>query len=106
VIYYGQEEGELASQLLLLGPGAYHLSARVAGASASAQSLAWTVTCANSTGTIGRFPLDAAQAAQGWSFTVPENCPAQRLALLGTMSEVPQQADVTISGLKLERVNG
>jgi hypothetical protein len=106
VIFYGQEDGVLASQLLLLAPGAYRLAMPVAGDTGHARSLVWTLTCAGSNAQIARFALDPSAAARGWTFTVPTGCPAQRLELSGTSSDMPQQVDLTIGRLRLERQNG
>lgn len=103
VMYYGQEDGALAGELLLLGPGTYRLATPFAGDAAHARALVWSLSCANSNATIGRFALDAAAAARGWTFTVPGNCPAQKLELLGVSGDMPQQVDVTIARLELER---
>ena len=105
VIFYGQEDGPLATQLLLLAPGAYRLAMPVTGDKGHARSLAWSLTCANSTAPIGRIALDEA-AARGWAFTVPVGCAAQRLELSGVSSDMPQQVDVTIARLHLEPQRG
>ena len=106
VIFYGQEDGPLARQLLLLQPGRYRLSMQVAGEAAQAKSLVWSVTCANSNATLARMPLDATAAARGWPIEVPANCPAQKLELLGIAADLPQQADLTIGRLRLVREPG
>jgi hypothetical protein len=103
VLFYGQEDGALASQLLLLAPGRYRLSMQLSGDAARARSLVWSVTCANSNATLARIPLDAVAAAKGWPITVPDNCPAQKLELLGVAADLPQQVDLTISRLRLGR---
>jgi hypothetical protein len=105
VIFYGQEDGPLATQLLLLAPGAYRLAMPVTGDKGHARSLAWSLTCANSTTPIGRIALDEA-AARGWAFTVPAGCAAQKLELSGVSSDMPQQVDVTIARLQLEPQHG
>jgi hypothetical protein len=106
VIFYGQEDGPLASQLLLLAPGAYRLAMPVTGDTGHARSLVWTLTCANSNTAVGRFALEPAAAAQGWVFSVPTGCPAQKLELSGVSADMPQQVDVTIPRLRLERQRG
>jgi len=106
VIFYGQEDGVLASQLLLLGPGDYRLAMPVTGDVAHARSLVWTLTCVNSNTVIARFVLDPPAAARGWAFSVPAGCPAQRLELSGVSTDMPQQVDVTIPRLQLERRGG
>ena len=105
VIFYGQEDGPLATQLLLLAPGAYRLAMPLTGDKGHAHSLAWSLTCANSTTPIGRIALDEA-AARGWAFTVPASCAAQKLELSGVSSDMPQQVDVTIGRLQLEPQRG
>ena len=109
VIYYGQEDGVLAIQLLTLAPGRYRLGMRVAGDAAHASSLTWSVTCARVNEPLLAFSLaDARRAAQGLSFVVPDGCQAQYLKLVGTAPDLPQQIDVTVFGLSLlrEATNG
>jgi len=106
VIFYGQEDGALAAQLLILAPGTYRLAMPVSGDTGHAHSLVWALTCANANAPFARFALDPGVAARGWTFTVPAGCPAQRLELLGVSADMPQQVDVTIARLRLERQNG
>lgn len=106
VLFYGQEDGALASQLLLLAPGGYRLAMQLTGDVAHARSLVWTVTCANSNALLARVPFDRARAARGWSIVVPDNCPAQRLDLLGAAPDLPQQVDMIVGNLRLTRVAG
>ena len=101
VIFYGQEEGALARQLLVLSPGTYRLSSRVSGERAGAQALSWTLRCDKAAGELGRTKLAA--AAGGWTFQVPPSCRAQWLELVGAASDIPQQAEVTISDFTLTR---
>jgi len=42
-------------------------------------------------------------ASRGWTFQVPEDCPAQWLELSGRSGDIAQQSDVTITGLTLTR---
>jgi hypothetical protein len=107
VIFYGQEDGVLASQLLLLRPGAYSLAMRVSGDVAHGSALRWLVTCASNKNPLLELDLaKAAAAAGGVEFVVPESCPAQSLELSGKTQDVAQQADITITGLRLERRGG
>ena len=101
VIYYGQEEGVLASQLLILPAGNYRLVTRASGAE-QAESLRWNLVCAATNVPIASLPLDQA-VRSGWRFTVSPACPAQRLELAGNSSDAPRQADVTIHGVSLGR---
>lgn len=102
VLFYGQEDGVLASELLLLGPGDYHLSFQRAGGGSHENELIWSAQCDKTQTELSRIDLPTA-AARGWDFQVPADCPAVWLNLSGSSSDVPQQAESTISQLKLER---
>jgi len=103
-IFYGQEDGILAGQLLLLKPGRYRLSMRISGEPARANGLSWTLTCADSKAQLVSLVLsDPKNAASGIMFDVPANCAAQSLELAASAPEVAQQADVTISDFSLKR---
>ena len=108
MLFYGQEDGLLAGQLLVLSPGRYRLALRVGGEAARATTLKWTVSCVRSGQVLLSLALsDAKRAAQGVQFDVPPaDCGAQNLQLTGSAPELPQQADVTVSGLSLIRVAG
>lgn len=105
VLFYGQEDGVLASELLLLPPGGYRLSMQLTGERSHENALSWSVRCDKATTEISRVTLDAA-SARGWSFQVPPDCPAVWLDLLGSSSDMPQQSEVTITGLRLDRDGG
>lgn len=102
VIYYGQEDGALASQLLVLPPGTYRLTMRATGDLGAAQPLQWRLICASSNAEIGAAPFGAA-AVKGWAFTVAGACGAQQLQLVGSSSDMPRQVDVTINQVLLTR---
>jgi len=102
LVFYGQEDGFLASELLLLPPGAYRLSMQLLGDPARARSLNWSIWCDKAAESISSVTLDAA-AARGWNFQVPAGCSAQWLKLSGVSSDMPQQTDLTIGALKLEK---
>jgi tetratricopeptide (TPR) repeat protein len=104
VVFYGQEDGILASELLLLAPGEYRLSMQLLGDAARARILNWSVWCDKGDAPVASVSIDAA-AARGWQFTIPSGCAAQWLRLSGASGDLPQQVDVTVSGLKLEWVN-
>ncbi|HEX6660800.1 MAG TPA: hypothetical protein VF067_02895 [Sphingomicrobium sp.] len=107
VIYYGQDDGLLASQLLVLAPGRYRLAMGLAGDLTHAGSLSWTLTCAASNTQLASLRLsDPKLASSGVTFEVPASCGAQRLELIGNAPELPQQADVVVSGLNLSRMPG
>ncbi|MFL6763777.1 MAG: hypothetical protein ACJ8FO_01100 [Sphingomicrobium sp.] len=105
ILYYGQEDGFLASQLLLLPSGAYRLSMQLLGDRQRARALSWSVWCDKASEPIASATLEVA-AARGFSFQIPASCPAQWLRLAGASSDMPQQNDVTIASLKLGSVQG
>ena len=102
-IFYGQEDGALARQLLVLAPGRYRLSMRLLGDPSQAKALNWTVKCVAAQTPLVTAPLDVA-ASRGLTFDVPGGCPAQWIDLSGVSADLPQQIDVSISGLRLMRV--
>jgi hypothetical protein len=100
ILYYGQDDGTLARQLLTLKPGRYRLRMRVAGDSGSPPALNWVLSCANTSAPL----LAAALAPQvNASFIVPAGCPGQQLELRATALELPHTFDVTIGGLSLTK---
>ncbi len=100
VIYYGQEDGVLAAQLLILRPGAYRLTVRTSVDPTAAQSLQWRLVCAKSNGVIAAAPFTAV-ANRGMAITVGESCRAQQLQLFGTSTDMPRQVEVTIGEVNL-----
>jgi tetratricopeptide (TPR) repeat protein len=100
VLYYGRDNATLASQLLLLGPGTYTFVAPTNGTLQPA-TLHWRLTCTGARDPL--FELDLTARPPGARFTVPSDCQAQRLELLGTGSESPQDADVQIGPAKIEK---
>lgn len=101
VLFYGQEDGVLVRQLLLLAPGSYALSMQVSAA-VHPEALSWSVRCDKSDASIASVALNEIPG-RGLRFRVPANCPAQWLELSGSSSDMPQQSDVTISGMNLGR---
>ena len=104
ILFYGDEDGTLASQLLLLPPGNYRVSMRLLGEPARAHALTWAIWCDKAAQPLSSVTLDNA-AAHGWQFQVPPGCAAQWLKLSGIAGEMPQQVDVSISTFQLMRVS-
>ena len=102
LIFYGNEDGVLAGQLLLLTPGQYRLEMQLVGGSSRPELLQWSVRCDTSQDPFASIGVDEA-ARRGWSFSVPANCPAQRLELSGRSGDIAQQAEATITGFNLSR---
>jgi hypothetical protein len=105
VIYYGQEDGVLAQELLVLPPGTYRLTMAVSGDLARSQAMSWSIRCDRSQKPFASISLDS--APRGWVFSVPAGCPAQWLELSGASSDVAHQSEITIKSVKLlpERPN-
>jgi len=105
VLFYGNEDGTLASQLLLLSPGAYRMSMRLLGDPVRAHALIWSVWCDKAAQPLASVTLDTA-ATRGWQFAVPAGCSAQWLKLSGVSADVAQQVDLSISDLRLAKGPG
>lgn len=102
VVFYGNDDGALATQLLLLPAGTYRLQMRVVGEPVHPESLRWSLHCDKSPDLFA--DSDTGQAEHGWTFRVPANCPAQWLELSGHSADVAEQSDLTITGLTLVQV--
>jgi hypothetical protein len=102
VVFYGDEDGTLASQLLVLPPGTYRMAMQLTGDPARAHSLTWALWCDKAAQPLASVTLDTA-AASGWQFQVPPGCTAQWLKLSGVSGDVAQQIDVSIGGLTLSK---
>jgi len=101
VIYYGERDGILARQLIVLGPGLYRLVAP-ASSGANDDRLWWSVRCAK--GTTGE-PLSAASVKHGQlDFAVGGDCPAVWLELSARSSDIGGNSDVNIGPAKLAKV--
>lgn len=101
-LFYGREDAVLATQTMLLLPGSYTLSLKVAGNSGG--MLRWTIACVPGGREILTLGLgSAANSTPTGRFAVPEACRAQRIDLRGVAGELSKQADVSISGLTLAR---
>lgn len=102
VIFYGQEDGVLAAQLLILPPGRYRLVTDAPNPPPGAANLRWALVCARGNADIASLPFDKA-SREGWRFAVPASCPAQRLELVGTATDMARQTELTIRSVRLER---
>lgn len=110
VIYYGREDAELASQLLLLTPGQYRLQMHASGDAGGASGLAWSVTCLPSKMRLANFPLQGATSGGkrlAATFRVPaEACAAQWLRLTGTAKEFAKSEQAAIGQFDISPVAG
>lgn len=104
--YYGRDTSELASQLLLLRPGAYRFDFVLdTGQAATGPHLSWTLICQSGSKAVLMtidLPTKATSGRRmAATFTVPAGCPAQRLALSGIAGEFPAPINATLRSLAL-----
>lgn len=102
-IFYGSEDGPLASELLMLPQGSYRLQFRLGPSALHPEAISWSLRCDKAEGAFASIGVDAA-AGRGWDFQVPANCQAQWLELSGRSGDIAQQSDVTIADLRLVRI--
>ena len=103
VLYYGRTNAVLASQLLVLTPGRYRLTAVTDGGDGEAAA-SWTIRCADSRQPL--LTLRLRPGATGGEFSVPPNCQAQWLELQGAAGDMPRVTELTVGGLRLARRAG
>lgn len=101
VIYYGHEDGVLATQLVVLPPGRYLFGTDAPSLPENADAISWTLRCAQGDALLASVPLKDA-ASRGWTFDVPPTCPAQRIELTGSSSDAADQADFSIRSVRLQ----
>jgi hypothetical protein len=111
VDYYGRDNGDLASQLLLLRPGRYRLSVTASGDAAGEGSrLAWTVACAAGDNNLLQLPLTGVTSAtKGFagSFTIPATgCASQWLKLVGVSGDVATNQSASIGNVSIAPEQG
>jgi tetratricopeptide (TPR) repeat protein len=99
VLYFGRENVVLAHQLLLLPPGNYRFAAPSSG-TAPQGALVWSLVCERPRSQLMELEAGASLRA---SFSVPDNCAAQRLQLRGRQQEMPKGTDVQIGPVTIER---
>lgn len=102
--YYGRDDGDLASQLLMLRPGRYRLAFRAEGdAQGSSSRMVWSVSCGESA--LVQVPVTgvvSAPHAFAASFTVPAGCPVQWLKLRGVSGDMETGQAARFSALSIE----
>ncbi len=106
----GEHAQPLAVQLVMLTPGAWRLSADLrvrSGASGAAITL--DLTCVGAGSPIASLRQDAS-SARGWTrlsqgFTVPADCPAQRLRIATLPSDGFGELAADLTGVALTRAS-
>ncbi len=108
VIYYGREDAVLAEQMLVLAPGRYRLGMQLSGNLKEAAGIAWSIDCLPQQRPILRLPVQQprSSAAVRADFTVPAQCPAQRLRLAAQPGEFPRTSEFTVTNLELAKAPG
>jgi hypothetical protein len=105
VDFYGRQDGELASQLLMLRPGRYQLRFDAQGdAKGQASRLSWTISCQGSGAALLQLPVTGVTASSrlfAAPFTVPVGCPAQSLKLHGSSGDVASEQNLIVSDLSV-----
>ena len=101
VLHYGRARIVLASQLLLLPPGEYQLTAPVSGTVVPG-ALAWTIRCLPKGAPLAQAQVPSA-GAMAAAFRVPADCSAQLLELTGFELERPQDSDALIGPVAMRR---
>jgi hypothetical protein len=102
VVFYGNQDGVLASQLLLLDSGGYRLRMQAVGLSVHPEALRWSLRCDKASEPFTSIGIEEA-VSRGWTFEIPANCPAQWLELSGRSGDIAQQSEATITALALEQ---
>ena len=102
VVHYGREPATLATQVILLKPGRYRLAMTAPGSAEGAKGLAWKLVCLPDRKQLLQLTLDGPRDRP---FEVPSSaCRAQQIELVGSLEEIPQTADVTISRLAIAEI--
>lgn len=102
-IFYGNEDGVLASELVMLPTGTYRLQMRTVGVPVHPETFNWSIRCDGAEGPLASADVSQA-AARGLMFEVPDNCPAQWLELSGRSGDIAQQGEVSLTGLSLTKI--
>lgn len=109
VAYDGVSTAPLATEMLVLPPGAYRLTGRSAVTQSGSGSLGWTLTCASSESPLARTTI-VAPADDSWigfaaAFTIPDQgCQAQWLRLTPHPGDRSDDISGRYTGLRIERV--
>jgi hypothetical protein len=102
-IFYGNDDGVLASELLMLPAGTYHLQMQRVGVPVHPEALNWSIRCDKAEDLLANADMNQV-VARGLTFQVPANCPAQWLVLSGCSGDIAQQAEITVTALSLVKV--
>jgi hypothetical protein len=106
--YSGAQSARLASQTVLLKPGAYRLdfTAQGSGEAPDGGTLAWHLSCLPDNKPILELPvtgLTDRPVARAARFTVPAGCDAQLLSLDATLGTFPQSRSLNIAQVAINK---
>jgi tetratricopeptide (TPR) repeat protein len=99
VLFYARDETLLATQLLILPPGRYVFSAPSSGQIVPG-ALSWTISCIGGKPLLLDLPVGSVPSK---GLVVPPGCPAQRVQLNGHLLDSPDDSDLRIGPVKIER---
>jgi hypothetical protein len=110
VEYYGRRATDLATQLMTLVPGRYRFAFHAEGDLSTPQNrLIWVAQCQKGNATIMELPITnvtfAGRTVAG-DFSVPADCPAQWLKLVGRPTEFPKIEAVLIRNVRMQALGG
>lgn len=100
LIFYGEEDGVLARQLVILQPGAYRLSAAVSGGETSGSAILWSVRCANSSAF--KDPV-IGPVTKPLVFTVPGDCRAIWIEMSGHSDDIGRRTEIDVKKVDLTK---
>jgi len=107
-IFYGREDADLASQLLLLPAGQYQIRMTASSDAAESSGLEWSVTCVPGKARLAAIALKRATVAAktlSGTFTVPrQGCAAQWVKLTGTAEDIAKSEEATIGDFDVSPV--
>jgi hypothetical protein len=102
LIFYGNRDGVLASELVMLTPGTYRLDLQLVGTPVRPELMLWSIRCDRKSEPVSSASLQTV-ARRGWMFAIPGSCPAQWLEISGRSGDIAQQAEATLARLRLQR---
>lgn len=110
VIFYGRENVDLASQLLVLPAGPYRIQLEATGETGADSGLEWAITCLPGGAKIASVPLRRVTLTGvklGGAFTVPDRgCAAQWLKLIGAARDIAKSEQATIGQFEILPASG
>lgn|GEM_PF-2052102 len=105
IAYFGGANVILAEQILALAPGSYRIGMRAKSESGiSSGEIYWSIACLPGEREIARVPfagLTADYRPLSARFSVPANCPGQRLRLNALPGDIAASIEAQVTGLEI-----